>query len=201
MNSILKNNPDCQFAYYQRALYWQSLKKYENAIDDCNRCIASKDSLEPIVRKCTRTKVDSEEHLHRYADAAEHSKALIKNSESLVGSYGVRGDFLRQAALLEKTGKYAEALKVMEPLLKSSPGRTEVMVLRARILGKMGQFKESLAICNKLIALDSNMPDWYRMRARAFNGLGNKAAANKDLATSKSLGDEIPNLPGLYQDP
>jgi len=200
LNAILKINPACQFAYYQRALYWQKAKQFEKAIEDSNKALACKDKIDYLERKCTRVKVDSEEHLHRYAEAAEHSKALTKGSSSLVGSYGVRGDFLRQSALLEKTGKYAEALKVLQPLIKSSPNRTEVMVLHARILGKSGQFKESLVLCNKLIALDPQMPDWYRMRARAYNGLGNKAAAAKDLATLKSLGDEIPELPSLYQD-
>lgn len=199
-DAIFKINPDCQVGYFQRATLWQKLKKYENVDKDCDKCIACKGKNFVITRRCMRAKVDAEERLHRFAKAAETSKYLTKDSEKVLTSWGARGDVLRRAALLEKTGKYAEALQALDPLYKFAPNRTEVMMLRARILGKSGNFKESLFLCNKLIAIDPNMGGWYRMRARALNGLGDKAAAARDLEKSKTLGETIPELGEIYKD-
>lgn len=198
--SALKINSQCQVAYWQRAYFWQQRKEYKKAVDDCNRCLVCKDPLGQLERRVLRLKVDAQERLKRYADAAEDSKKLTKDAGLLVGNWGVRGDVLRQAALLERVGKYKDALKALDPLYKAAPNRTEVMFLRARILGKAGDYGESLYLCNKLIALDTNMPDWYRMRARALTGLGRKEQAAKDLEKAKSLGASIPDLPSIYQD-
>lgn len=198
--AILKINPCCQLAYWQRAYFYQQRKKYREAIEDCKRCLACPDSIKQIERRVLRLKIDAQERLKLYADAAADSKILTAETPTLVKHWGVRGDMLRQAALQEKLGQYKEALATLDPLYKKAPDRTEVMVLRARILGKAGQYVSSLELCDKLITRDDSIPDWYRMRARALKGLGRGADAERDLRKAAALGDDIPDLPGFFHD-
>ncbi|HEY9677611.1 MAG TPA: tetratricopeptide repeat protein [Drouetiella sp.] len=194
-DAALKENPDCQYTYYQRATVYRNMQKYDKAIADLVRSEQCPEKDRLVSQRVLRLKVDCEDQSHHVSSAVADSRALIDSYRGLKLSRGMRADILHRVTLLEKQNQCDAALKALQPMMHDYSDRSEVLTVQARLLGKLKRYKESLAIADKLVARDNEMWEWHQIRGLALAGLGDTTRAEHEFAQAKSLKSEYSDLP------
>jgi len=78
--------------------------------------------------------------------------AALELLDQFLRSYPENTWFLsQQVELLAKVGKFQDALDVAEMILAENPGRTDVVLLKARILWEMKRWKDSVAMYDSIV--------------------------------------------------
>jgi tetratricopeptide (TPR) repeat protein len=92
-----------------------------------------------------------------------------------------------RAVVLIQTGYYSDALRLLNEVLKTSPGDYRAHLLRGNSLSWLGRHREAIADYNVAIGLNSELADAYMMRGRAYGWLGQKLDQKRDEETAHRI--------------
>ncbi|MEN8247895.1 MAG: tetratricopeptide repeat protein [Bacteroidota bacterium] len=94
---------------------------------------------------------------------------------------------MEEITQLIDTGKYNEALAMLNELLLANEYDLQAMSLKATVLLKLNQHQESISIYSSLINLIPNDPDNYAGRGLAYHYAGEKSMALTDFDKAIAL--------------
>jgi Tetratricopeptide repeat. len=121
-----------------------------------------------------------------YNYLGEHEKAIADLNVAAQKGFDRRA-LLRRANSLEALGKYDQALKDAETILKHEPSNVTAVDLKVALLERLGKHDEALVQVNSLIARYPSSANWYRRRAAIFKASGKTAEAKQDLSKAQKL--------------
>lgn len=121
-----------------------------------------------------------------YNALGEHKKAIADFDVAAKRGFD-RKTLLRRANSLEALGKYGEALKDADTILKHEPNNVTAVDLKVALLERLGKHDEALAQVDSLIARHPSSANWYRRRAAIFKASGKTAEAKQDLLKAQKL--------------
>jgi CheY-like chemotaxis protein len=75
-------------------------------------------------------------------------------------------ELIKQARKASRSGKYDDALALIEQALAESPGSSEALLLKADVLANKGDTREALAACNSAIAANAGNADAWKMKGK-----------------------------------
>lgn len=84
-------------------------------------------------------------------------------------------------------GDYAQAFEEINQAIKINPNYDESFVTRAMIHIHFQRYSEAIHDCNKAIELELKNARSYRIRAHAYEGMGEKDKAEEDYMMAKKL--------------
>jgi Flp pilus assembly protein TadD len=119
---------------------------------------------------------------HRHDDGGVTRQALAKSSQSQDMLY-------MQAHQKARRGQYEPAIEELTKVINASSRRIDAYYNRGRCYMSMREPRFDLALSdfNRAIALDPHDGDLYRLRATAYEHLGNHAKAVADLETAEKF--------------
>lgn len=91
-----------------------------------------------------------------------------------------------QATILVKMHKNAEALNILNELVRKIPGDEMAFVARARVLESMGRLPEAVRDYSSAIAVD-RQANFYNSRASLYDKLGQKDKAANDRKSASTV--------------
>ena len=107
--------------------------------------------------------------------AAWYSKAINVQKDDFDIIYARSGCYM-------VIGKYDDALKDINTVLKGRPGNNQVLLMRANLYNAKTDWKKGLADAEAVLAADADLADGYQTRGLAKAGLKKFAEAEADLA-------------------
>jgi eukaryotic-like serine/threonine-protein kinase len=168
-------------AYIDLAQAFQKLGRLDDAMQALDRAIEKTPGQAVLHR--------ARAQLHRLR--SENEAALgdldraIKQSSSRDPAKA--GDHLDRGLILQRAGRYVEALAECDRALELQPGRSDVHRARGAILVKLKRFDEAIRSFDVCIKKENASPILYEARglALAYSGSYDRAIADYTLALSK----------------
>jgi tetratricopeptide (TPR) repeat protein len=182
-------NPGLAKAYNNRALILRRLKRYEEALRDCEMSIGLSPGYQEAHIGAGNVLRDLKRHedalacydealrhgerdaglidlrgmtlreLRRYDEALEAHDEALQSDPNLANALQNRGNVLRDL------GRFDEALACFEQALQMEPASAFAWVNQGAILAAMGRYEESLAKYDRAIALDPELAVAYWNRS------------------------------------
>lgn len=115
-----------------------------------------------------------------YNKLGEHEKAVADFDIAIKRGFD-RKTVLTRAKSLEALGKYSEALKDADTILKKEPNNLTAQDVRIAALEHLGKNDQALVEVNSLIQRYPSSAIWYRRRAAIYKAMGKEADAQQDL--------------------
>lgn len=115
-----------------------------------------------------------------YNKIGQHEKAVADFDIAIKRGFDKKA-VLTRAKSLEALGKYSEALKDADMILKNEPNNLTAADVRIAALEHLGKNDQALAEVNSLIQLYPSSAIWYRRRAAILKAMGKEADAKQDL--------------------
>ncbi len=163
--------------FHLRSMMYSAIREYKKAIEDMNVFI----KIDPEKPRAYMWRATA------YEQDGQLDKALADYQLGLKVSKNYEYRF-HIARIFEKKGKLNDAIAEMTAVIKLQPGEDEAWNKRATLLMKAGKYKE--AVNDYTQALETNFGSGetiYRARARAYEKLGQKENAQKDLKKAEEL--------------
>ncbi len=98
-----------------------------------------------------------------------------------------KATWLKYILLLQKTGKYDDALAELVKFTKVFPGDLNSIYARQNLYKKKGRWIEALADINMLISKNPNVAEYYTSRADIYKNMGNAEKSAADLKRVQNL--------------
>lgn len=197
LDQAIKIRPKQMTYYRNRATLYLGIDKKEEAKKDYDAALKldPRDSYVYLLRgQLLESMNRNEEALRDYQNASDRKNQDGRFNKRMIALKG-------QAELLDRMGRYKEAIQVLNDAGKDEESDEEVIALRGRCYAKLGQ--NELAIKEYSKAIDSAPTfSWqaYLDRSKAYDAIGKHKLAEIDRQESKRLQAE-PAEKGLYSPP
>ena len=157
LTNEIAENPTADL-YYQRATQYCYIRKYDLAIQDCEKGL----KLDKVHANCYYRRIYALSRAKRYEEALEDCNRSIELDPEYAPAYLGRG-----IVYLEQK-KYEEALQEYSKTIELDPNNAPAYNNRGRSYYRENHYEEALEEYNKAIELD---PDWaypYNNRGRLY---------------------------------
>lgn len=175
-NELLKLDPEGVY-YIGRAAAFTGLKKYEEAIADCNRALAldPKDQAARFARAWT------------YHAIGKDRQAISELTEIISAAPRHSAAYNSRAWSLMAMGDYNKAIADADRAIELSPDSAVYFDTRGFAYYFLGRNEKALADFDEGLKIDPNEASCYYHRARVYARLGDKNKAVQDQAMSQKL--------------
>jgi len=202
----LSKNPDAWIAHTNLAVVLIKQKRYEEAIQHCNKAI----EFEPACAKAYNNRGNARFSIGDHDGAlADYAQAIQYDPNNVLAYYN-RGTIRKVNGLLDKAiadfskvvalaphfakvyGDRADAyvklrrlgpaLQDLDQLIKLQPRSASAYYARGKTFAWLGNYKRAIEDCNRAVELDSALIDAYNVRAVAHIALMNYSQAIKDCS-------------------
>ena len=176
------------------ATFYAASLAYEASGDTTDRAITLMDSaiacLGDTLTPSAATYVLRRAKLH--ANAGHYRPAVLDyNLFASLSNGQLSASFYYDRALLEQNARmYQQALNDLTMAISLAPRMALYHVEKSGLLLRVGDLDECIAAATDALAVDSSLPDAYRIRGYAHLQQGDQAAARADLEQAIALGDE-----------
>lgn len=178
---VLRIDPQCAIAYYNRGITYEKSGNLEKALSDFDKAV-SLDQSRPdfyhnrglVLKKLKNMEKAIEDFSNAVRTKTDHWKSL-----------------LNRAHCYETIGDRAKAIDDYARVLVYDPENQAALQRLADLLAKVGRPEDSLACCSRLVSV-APTPDFYVLRAHAFERLGRRAEALSDFNAAIDLERDNP---------
>lgn len=169
--SAAKITPGSVMVNYLQALLDFNLGKYQTSLESMQKVLrVAPDHLPTLYLAAS-----AEMRLEMYDQAERHFRSYLLARPDFVP---VRGAL---AALLAKVQRPAEALVVLDPLLKNAEGNAELLTLAGQVFLQMGDYPKAKTYFTKALVLQPKQAPLHMGIAMTKLGTGDTAGALVDL--------------------
>lgn len=172
--------PDYSLCYSNRAVAYYFLKQYDKVLEDCAKAI----ELGDAPTHAYRYQGEAFWRIEDYEKAMESFRELLRrepDSDIAVNGLGVA---------YEGLGEEKRALAEYRRAAKMNPAEPAYHTNEAEILWRAGRFKEAVTSCNRALKANPKYRRAYWIRAKAYEGQGQTAKAERDRETYKAMEEE-----------
>jgi tetratricopeptide (TPR) repeat protein len=163
------------WVYRQTAIAYSNLGQYDKALADINKFIALDSSKDATFTM----KAGILEKMKRYDEAvAAYRQAFAKRPQDMT--------ILNIVRCLEAQRKFPQAIDEISQLIKLNPHDPEAFAIRAKLQRENKNYAAALNDLGRAIDMDPTSR-LYKARADVYNLLGQKQAAERDLASAKKV--------------
>lgn len=122
-----------------------------------------------------------------YANTGNRDSAFFYFEKAVAANPQNLPIYANRAREYVATGNYAKALEDYKTYIRLAPGSDEAYYMAGACSGMLNDFTGSLNYFNKAIELAPGQAQYYTGRAKAYQHLGNKSAADADRAKAAEL--------------
>lgn len=158
---IIRLNPNVVGAHCNRSFVLHSLKRFDDAVQSCNRAIA----LKPDLAEAYNIRGIALKDLHRLDEAVHSYDRAIALKPDFVEAYNNKG------IALEGLNRPQEALQTYDQAIKHKPDFAEAFYNRGRPLQQLRRPDEALRSCDRAVELRPDLADAYIGRGNALRDL------------------------------
>jgi len=165
-------------SYARRAECYEKVKNYEAAIKDYKLALDSYGVTKPNYDKKYAI-------THGFTRRSAWNKMMDGNDAAELSA--TKSTWLKYILLLEKTGKYDEALAELVKFTKIFPGDLNSIYARHNLLKRKGRWVEALSDVNFLISRNPNVSVYYSSRADIYKNLNKPDKSADDIRRVHNL--------------
>lgn len=163
--------------FHLRSMMYSSVGQYKKAIDDMNVYI----KIDPEKPRAYMWRATA------YEQDGQLDKALADYQTGLKVSKNYEYRF-HIARIYQKKGRLKDAIAEMTAVINQQPEEDEAWNKRATLYMEAGKYKEAVSDYTQALATNFGSGETiYRARARAYEKLGQKEQAQKDLKKAEEL--------------
>jgi len=179
--------PTVTFFHIYRARILGNLKRYNEALKCCDKAVA----LVPKSFECQDARAEIYYSMGKTAEAiAACDRAILLNKDD------VGGRRLR-AKLNRNIGNYDKAVEDMTYVLVAEkgkrigdPSRSRDLEMRGKCYMESKKYQLAVDDFTTLIKVRMGYGEAYRLRAKAYEAMGNKEQAKRDMYKAAATGDD-----------
>ena len=172
--------PDCSGYHTNCAIACYILKRYDEVFAHCTQAI----ELGKPTADTYKFQGDAYAAVLEYEKAIESYDAALNYSPDFAAAYNNRG------LAYEKLGQEKKALTNYRQAAKLDSSKAMHHANVAGMLRRAGRFKEAVTSCNRALKIDPEYRRAYWIRAKAYEGQGQTAKAERDMETYKAMEEE-----------
>ncbi len=176
-NRAIELKPDFSLYYTNRAVAYYRLKQYDKVLEDCAKAIELGNAPTNAYRYQGEAYWLTEEHEKALASFRE---MLRREPDSDIAVNGL-------GLAYEGLGQDKRALAEYRRAAKMDPAEPAYHANEAEMLWRAGRFKEAVTSCNRALKADPKYRRAYWIRAKAYEGQGQTAKAERDMETYKAM--------------
>lgn len=173
---------DLAAAYYNRAIGYTLLRKYDAAINDFGQTLKLKPGLPAALVNRGTTQLRANRPM---AAKQDFDAALAKDPDNVDARY-------LRAWVAASQGKDQDAIEDLSRLLKTHPDHLDALLDRGGLYMRAGKFAEAVADFTAMLKLDPKAAAGYYNRGRAKYAKGDYAGAAADFASAMKTRDDNP---------
>ena len=186
----LKNYPDSDYLYIQRSSCYSMLKKYDNALADCDRAI----EIDPYNLGHYESKARIYDDMEQYDKVVEIYTQLIEKNPYEIEYYRERGNAYYQLKdeqhMTEDYKKYLSMCSKPDEIMAAYADLCTGYYLRGIVYQRIKDYQHAIEDYTKAISFNrsSMMQYLYRCRGECYEALGDTEKAKADFVEAKLHG-------------
>lgn len=177
LNQAVALGPDDSPNHTVRARVFYTLRQYEQAVSDGLQSI----ELGAPTKNTYLTLGDAYRELKEFDKAIESYNKVLKLDSKNSTAMNKRG------VAFERMGQDKQALTEYRRAAKMDPSEPAYHANEAEMLRRAGRFKEAVTSCNRALKANPKYRRAYWIRAKAYEGQGQTAKAERDRETYKAM--------------
>lgn len=169
--------PDCSLYHNNCAQAYYCLEQYDRVLEHCAKAVSLGSPTASTYNYLGNT----------FWKKGEYEKALDGYNEALKRDPNYAAAVNGLGLAYERLGQEKRALTEYRRAAKLDPAEPAYHANEAEMLRRAGRFKEAVTSCNRALKTNPEYRRAYWIRAKAYEGQGQTAKAERDMETYNSM--------------